>query len=117
MSEHNHSGSHGTSCVLSPTRHLPRVSSDQYLGLLNKATNGKTSNNIIAIELDIHKDEEFGDIVDNHVGININGLRSVVSALAGYYDDNDGKFHNIDDNHVGTSQVCIQGALQCHKGF
>ncbi|CAN6851791.1 unnamed protein product [Brassica oleracea] len=82
--EHNHSGSHGMACVLSPTRHLPGVSSDQYLVLFNKTTNDETSNNIIAIELDIHKDEEFGDIVDNHVGININGLRSVVSALAGF---------------------------------
>ncbi|KAH0897248.1 LOW QUALITY PROTEIN: hypothetical protein HID58_046816, partial [Brassica napus] len=111
--EHNHSGSHGMACVLSPTRHLPGVSSDQYLVLFNKTTNDETSNNIIAIELDIHKDEEFGDIVDNHVGININGLRSVVSALAGYYDDNDGKFHNIDDNHVGTSQELYNAT----KGF
>ncbi|KAG5409654.1 hypothetical protein IGI04_005973 [Brassica rapa subsp. trilocularis] len=93
--EHNHSGTHGMTCVLSPTRHLPGVSSDQYLGLFNKTTDGKTSNNIIAIELDIHKDEEFGDLDDNHVGININGLRSVISAPAGYYDDNDGKFHNL----------------------
>ncbi|CAH8382783.1 unnamed protein product [Eruca vesicaria subsp. sativa] len=94
--EHNNSGSHGMTCVLSPTRHLPGVSSDQYLGLFNKTTNGnKTSNNIIAIELDINKDDEFGDINDNHVGININSLRSIVSRPAGYYDDNDGKFYNL----------------------
>ncbi|KAJ4909813.1 Concanavalin A-like lectin/glucanase domain protein [Raphanus sativus] len=29
--EHNHSGSHGMACVLSPTRHLPGASSDQSL--------------------------------------------------------------------------------------
>ncbi|KAL0772406.1 hypothetical protein Bca101_037557 [Brassica carinata] len=57
--------------VISPTRGLPGASSDQYL------------------------DEEFGDIDDNHVGININGLRSVVSASAGYYDSNDGSFKNL----------------------
>ncbi|KAF3553539.1 hypothetical protein F2Q69_00014629 [Brassica cretica] len=81
--------------VISPTRGLPGASSDQYLGIFNEPNNGNTSNNVIAIELDIHKDEEFGDIDDNHVGININGLRSVVSASAGYYDSNDGSFKNL----------------------
>ncbi|WZZ51952.1 hypothetical protein YC2023_052059 [Brassica napus] len=80
--EHNHQGSHGMAFVISPTRGLPGASSDQYLGIFNEPNNGNTSNNVIAIELDIHKDEEFGDIDDNHVGININGLRSVVSASA-----------------------------------
>ncbi|KFK35183.1 hypothetical protein AALP_AA5G251200 [Arabis alpina] len=81
--------------VISPTRNLPGASSDQYLGIFNETNNGKTSNNVIAIELDIHKDEEFGDIDDNHVGININGMRSIVSASAGYYDDKDGNFKNL----------------------
>ncbi|KAG2287942.1 hypothetical protein Bca52824_047546 [Brassica carinata] len=93
--EHNHQGSHGMAFVISPTRGLPGASSDQYLGIFNEPNNGNTSNNVIAIELDIHKDEEFGDIDDNHVGININGLRSVVSASAGYYDSNDGSFKNL----------------------
>ncbi|CAL9245737.1 unnamed protein product [Arabidopsis halleri] len=90
--EHNQQGSHGMAFVISPTRGLPGASSDQYLGIFNETNNGKISNNVIAIELDIHKDEEFGDIDDNHVGININGLRSVASASAGYYDDEDGSF-------------------------
>ncbi|KAH0918961.1 hypothetical protein HID58_026621 [Brassica napus] len=57
--------------VISPTRGLPGASSDQYL------------------------DQEFGDIDDNHVGININDMRSVVSASAGYYDDEDGQCKNL----------------------
>ncbi|CAA0387495.1 unnamed protein product [Arabidopsis thaliana] len=93
--EHKQQGSHGMTFAFSPTRGLPGASSDQYLGLFNKTNNGKTSNHVIAIELDIHKDEEFEDIDDNHVGININGLRSVASASAGYYDDNDGSFKNL----------------------
>ncbi|CDY71505.1 BnaA04g27230D, partial [Brassica napus] len=66
--EHDQQGSHGMAFVISPTRGLPGASSDQYLGIFNETTNGKASNNVIAIELDIHKDEEFGDIDDNHVG-------------------------------------------------
>ncbi|VYS60920.1 unnamed protein product [Arabidopsis thaliana] len=93
--EHTQSGSHGMSFVISPTAGLPGASSDQYLGLFNETTNGKSSNHVIAIELDIQKDQEFGDIDDNHVGININGLTSVVSASAGYYDDKDGIFRNL----------------------
>ncbi|KAG2252334.1 hypothetical protein Bca52824_082470 [Brassica carinata] len=93
--EHNNQGSHGMAFVISPTRGLPGASSDQYLGIFNETTNGKSSNNVIAIELDIHKDQEFGDIDDNHVGININDMRSVVSASAGYYDDEDGQFKNL----------------------
>ncbi|EFH38712.1 hypothetical protein ARALYDRAFT_333335 [Arabidopsis lyrata subsp. lyrata] len=56
--------------------------------------NGKSSNHVIAVELDIHKDDEFGDINDNHVGININGMRSNISAPAGYFDQK-GQFKSL----------------------
>ncbi|CAH2058143.1 unnamed protein product [Thlaspi arvense] len=84
--EHRHKGSHGMAFVISPTRGIPGASADQYLGIFNHANNGNSSNHVVAVELDIHKDDEFGDIDDNHVGININGMRSNVSAPAGYYD-------------------------------
>jgi hypothetical protein len=38
---------------------------------------------------------EFKDINDKHVGIDINGLRSVKSASAGYFSNPDGKFTNL----------------------
>ncbi|XP_010536654.1 PREDICTED: L-type lectin-domain containing receptor kinase V.4-like [Tarenaya hassleriana] len=87
-------GSHGMAFVISPTKGIPGAFPDQYLGVFNDTNNGKSSNHVIAVELDIHKDDEFGDIDDNHVGININGLRSVKSAPAGYY-DKDGNFRNL----------------------
>ncbi|VVB06497.1 unnamed protein product [Arabis nemorensis] len=93
--EDKQQGSHGMAFVFSPGRGLPGASSNQYLGLFNETNNNKTSNHVIAIELDIHKDQEFGDIDNNHVGINVNGLRSVVSAPAGYFDDSDGSFKNL----------------------
>ncbi|XP_022573287.2 L-type lectin-domain containing receptor kinase V.4-like isoform X1 [Brassica napus] len=92
--EHKHKGSHGMAFVISPTRGTPGASADQYLGIFNKSNNGNISNHIIAVELDIHKDEEFGDVDDNHVGININGMESIDSHPAGYYDQ-DGQFRNI----------------------
>ncbi|KAF8086055.1 hypothetical protein N665_0636s0027 [Sinapis alba] len=92
--EHRHRGSHGMAFVISPTRSIQGSSADQYLGMFNDTNNGKSSNHVIAVELDIRKDDEFGDIDDNHVGININGMRSTISAPAGYYDQK-GQFRNI----------------------
>ncbi|XP_010413038.1 PREDICTED: probable L-type lectin-domain containing receptor kinase V.3 [Camelina sativa] len=92
--EHKNKGSHGMAFVISPTRGIPGAFADQYLGIFNDANNGKSSNQIISVEVDIHKDDEFGDIDDNHIGININGMRSNTSAPAGYYDEK-GQFKNI----------------------
>ncbi|VVB03275.1 unnamed protein product [Arabis nemorensis] len=92
--EDRHKGSHGMAFVISPTRSITGSSADQYLGLFNEANNGNSSNHVIAVELDTNKDDEFGDINDNHVGININGMRSIVSAPAGYYDQ-EGQFRNL----------------------
>ncbi|KAG2326181.1 hypothetical protein Bca52824_008909 [Brassica carinata] len=92
--EHKNKGSHGMAFVISPTRGLPGASPDQYLGIFNATNNGESSNQIIAVELDVHKDDEFGDIDDNHVGININGMRSIISAPAGYYDQK-GEFKSL----------------------
>ncbi|XP_022573286.2 L-type lectin-domain containing receptor kinase V.4-like [Brassica napus] len=92
--ENRHRGSHGMAFVISPTRGISGASADQYLGMFNDTNNGKSSNHVIAVELDIHKDDEFGDIDDNHVGININGMRSTMSAPAGFYDQN-GQFRNL----------------------
>ncbi|KAJ1694926.1 hypothetical protein LUZ63_011624 [Rhynchospora breviuscula] len=38
---------------------------------------------------------EFQDINDNHVGIDINGLKSSQSHTAGYYNDKSGSFQNL----------------------
>lgn len=92
--ENRHRGSHGMAFVISPTRGISGASAEQYLGVFNDTNNGKSSNHVIAVELDIHKDDEFGDINDNHVGININGMRSTMSAPAGYYDQN-GHLRNL----------------------
>ncbi|XP_010535515.1 PREDICTED: L-type lectin-domain containing receptor kinase V.5-like [Tarenaya hassleriana] len=92
--EREHNGSHGMALVISPTRGIPGAFPDQYLGVFNDTSNGLSSNHVVSVELDTHKDDEFDDIDDNHVGININGLRSVKSAPAGYY-DKDGNFINL----------------------
>ncbi|KAL6647102.1 hypothetical protein ACP70R_014539 [Stipagrostis hirtigluma subsp. patula] len=66
----------------------------QYLGLLNTNNNGNATNRVFAVELDTMQNNEFKDISDNHVGIDINSLVSVNSTNAGYY-AGDGDFHGL----------------------
>ncbi|WCJ28335.1 Concanavalin A-like lectin protein kinase family protein [Euphorbia peplus] len=79
---------HGIAFVISPTRGLPGSLPSQFLGLFNEANNGNSTNNVFAVELDTIQSSEFGDINDNHVGVDVNGLRSINSTPAGYYSGN-----------------------------
>ncbi|BFG36257.1 hypothetical protein CerSpe_225310 [Prunus speciosa] len=88
-------GGNGIAFVIAPTRGLPGGSLIQYMGVFNETNNGNASNHIFAVELDPIQNPEFGDINNNHVGIDINGLRSVNSTPAGYHALNNGGFRNL----------------------
>ncbi|XP_021715395.1 L-type lectin-domain containing receptor kinase IV.1-like [Chenopodium quinoa] len=83
---HNISG-HGIVFVISPTTNFQHTLPSQYLGLFNNSTNGRSSNHIVALELDTVQNLEFKDIDSNHVGIDVNSLKSVDAASAAYYSD------------------------------
>ncbi|XP_010422596.1 PREDICTED: L-type lectin-domain containing receptor kinase IV.4-like [Camelina sativa] len=85
---------HGLAFVVAPNSSLPFGSPSQYLGLFNNANNGNDSNHVFAVELDTLRSTEFNDTDDNHVGIDINSLRSVESSPAGYWDEK-GQFVNL----------------------
>ncbi|XP_028783461.1 L-type lectin-domain containing receptor kinase IV.1-like [Neltuma alba] len=87
------SGGHGMAFVISPTKAFPGALATQYLGLFHDTNNGDPTNHVFAVEIDIVQTIEFGDIDNNHVGIDINGLKSMKSAPAGY--DNGFQFHNL----------------------
>ncbi|CAN0880086.1 L-type lectin-domain containing receptor kinase IV.2 [Linum grandiflorum] len=93
--QYSNLGGHGIAFVISPTRGLPDSLPSQYLGLFNKSNIGNWTNHVFAVELDTIYSSEFGDIDNNHVGIDVNGLDSKSAAPAGYYDDSDGKFVNL----------------------
>ncbi|GMY08464.1 L-type lectin-domain containing receptor kinase S.4-like [Fagus crenata] len=73
--EHGHGG-HGFAFTISPTIKLPGALPGPYLGLFNNRNDGNFSNHIFAVEFDTVKDLEFGDIDDNHVGIDLNSIVS-----------------------------------------
>ncbi|KAG5534438.1 hypothetical protein RHGRI_022537 [Rhododendron griersonianum] len=87
---------------------LPSKSFGQYLGLINPNTDGDTANSLVAIEFDNVKQEFDPDA--NHVGLNINSIRSNVTAsltplgieLA---PDGEARFYNAWVQYDGVSKV------------
>jgi hypothetical protein len=95
VSLHADLSAHGMAFLVAPSKNFSTGLPRQYLGLFNPQNNGKISNHVFAIELDTNLNKEFHDINNNHAGIDVNGLQSVQSHDAGYYDDKDGMFHNL----------------------
>ncbi|KAK1684384.1 hypothetical protein QYE76_045232 [Lolium multiflorum] len=85
----------GMAFVIAPSTRLSTFNAGQYLGILNVTDNGKPGNNIFAVELDTMLNPEFQDMNSNHVGVDLNSMRSVQNHSAGYYDDATGVFQNL----------------------
>src|SRR5664279_2283856 len=95
ISEYRDLSGHGFAFFISPTEDFYTALAKQYLGLFNTQNNGNLTDNIFAIEFDTIQNPEFNDINDNHVGIDINSLKSSKSVSAGYYADDSGVFQNL----------------------
>lgn len=96
LSEYQRLSGHGIAFFIAPNRSLPGALPSQHLGLFNGANDGNSSNRIFALELDTIQNTEVDDRDNNHLGIDINGLKSVKAAYAAYYDDHDnGKLKNL----------------------
>eukprot|EP01018_Ginkgo_biloba_P039402 Gb_13132 [translate_table: standard] len=76
---------HGMAFILTPTTSLMGAISAPYLGLFNITTDGRNDSHLFAVEFDTVRNVEFEDINDNHLGIDVNSLRSVNSTPAGYW--------------------------------
>ncbi|GAA0162723.1 hypothetical protein LIER_18753 [Lithospermum erythrorhizon] len=87
-------GGHGLAFTIAPSQDLSSALPSQYLGLLNASVNGNLTNHLFAVEFDTVQDFEFGDINDNHIGIDVDSMRSNASAPAAYFDD-DGLKKNL----------------------
>eukprot|EP01018_Ginkgo_biloba_P000232 Gb_23139 [translate_table: standard] len=77
-------GGHGLSFIMTPYKSLMGALPREYLGLLNSSTSdGRDSNHLFAVEFHTSIASEFSDINDNHVGVDINSLKSLNSTTAG----------------------------------
>lgn len=89
--EYQKLGGHGFAFTISHSMDFNTALPSQYLGLLNASDVGNFSNHLFAVEFDTVQDFEFGDINDNHVGIDINSLVSNKSAAVAYFTDDSEK--------------------------
>jgi hypothetical protein len=105
---------HGIAFVVAPSKNFSTALAAQYMGLANIDNNGNASNHIFAAELDTMQNIEFEDIDNNHVGVNIDGLRSVQSHPAGYYgnsENNSFQSMSLISGDVMRAWVDYDGAL------
>jgi hypothetical protein len=94
--EVNNLGGHGIAFTISPSTNFTHALANGYLGLFNDSNNRILTNHILAIELDTVPDPEFGDIIENHVGVDVNGMISNESAPAMYFSNEEGKNISLD---------------------
>ncbi|PUZ61098.1 hypothetical protein GQ55_4G244600 [Panicum hallii var. hallii] len=102
-----HESGHGLAFFIAPNKNFSAAFPTQYLGLFNDQTNSDPHSYIFAIELDTVQNYDLHDINDNHVGININSVRSMQSYEAGYYDDKSGVFLNLTLNSHKAMHVWV----------
>ncbi|KAL1225149.1 L-type lectin-domain containing receptor kinase IV.4 [Cardamine amara subsp. amara] len=98
--------SNGMAFVISPNTSFPFSGPSQYLGLFNITNDGDNTNHVFAVELDTIMNAEFNDINTNHVGIDINSMKSVKSSPAGYWDEKD-QFKNLTLFNLTRMQVWV----------
>ncbi|XP_010262576.1 PREDICTED: L-type lectin-domain containing receptor kinase IV.1-like [Nelumbo nucifera] len=101
-------GGHGLAFFIAPSRGFPGSLGDHYLGIFNKSNNGNPSNHIVAVELDTIENVELADINDNHVGIDINSVKSVDSAPASYFTGENGGLKNLTLKSGKAMQLWIE---------
>ncbi|XP_050287012.1 L-type lectin-domain containing receptor kinase VII.1-like [Quercus robur] len=80
---------HGMVFIFVPVTGIEGATSSQNLGLLNY-TNGNSKSHVFGVEFDVFKNQEFDDISANHVGIDMNSLKSVEAHDAGYWPNSQG---------------------------
>ncbi|KAL6574000.1 hypothetical protein OROHE_001542 [Orobanche hederae] len=98
---------HGILFVFVPNEGIRGSSSAQHLGLFNSTNNGNPNNHVFGVEFDVFRNEEFGDINGNHVGIDVNSLISINSSEAGYWADDHKSFEKLTLNNGKNYQVWI----------
>eukprot|EP01018_Ginkgo_biloba_P032097 Gb_20500 [translate_table: standard] len=75
-------GGDGLAFIIAPNKEIPDNSHGQWLGLFNSSTDGNPSNKLVAVEFDTRKTGNY-DPDSNHVGIDVNSIRSEIARPLG----------------------------------
>ncbi|RVW95931.1 L-type lectin-domain containing receptor kinase VII.1 [Vitis vinifera] len=106
---------HGIVFLFAPVTGIEGTTSAQNLGFLNHTNNGNSINHVFGVEFDVFQNEEFDDISNNHVGINVNSLTSMSAHEAGYWPDN-GKISSGGGNSSSEEDEKSFKRLQLNNG-
>ncbi|TYH50909.1 hypothetical protein ES332_D10G236800v1 [Gossypium tomentosum] len=101
------SSGHGLAFVISKSTDFSHAEAVEFLGLVNESNNGNSFNHFFAVEFDTILSLDMGDIDDNHVGIDLNGVKSNKSVRAGYFSNEERKNRTLDLNNGHPIQVWI----------
>ncbi|PUZ36309.1 hypothetical protein GQ55_9G028000 [Panicum hallii var. hallii] len=100
---------HGLAFALAPSATVLGAMAGKNLGLFNTWNHlGDGRSEVVAVELDTAMDEEFSDVNDNHVGVDVNSLKSNCSKPAGYVDAGTGKLTDLNLVSGDLLQVWIE---------
>ncbi|KAK6134567.1 hypothetical protein DH2020_031687 [Rehmannia glutinosa] len=103
----NHLPGHGMAFVFVPAAGIQGAASAQHLGLTNHANDGNPKNHLFAVEFDVFQNSELNDINYNHVGVDVNSVKSLVANEAGYWNGN-GSFVKLKMNNGDKIRVWIE---------
>uniref|UniRef100_A0A0C9RKC8 non-specific serine/threonine protein kinase n=1 Tax=Wollemia nobilis TaxID=56998 RepID=A0A0C9RKC8_9CONI len=81
-------GGDGLCFVMTPDTELHGAIATQYLGLVNTTSDGQSYNHIFAVEFDTIQSIGVEDKDSNHVGIDLNSVKSVQATPAGSWEGN-----------------------------
>lgn len=82
------SGGFGLAFTIAPSTQFPRAEAGHFLGLVNSNNDGNASNHIFAVEFDTVNGHKSASNTDgNHVGVNVNGMSSIVTEPAAYIEE------------------------------
>ncbi|MBA0630872.1 hypothetical protein Godav_002925 [Gossypium davidsonii] len=99
---------HGFAFAFLPTAGIAGASSSQNLGLFNFSNNGNPNSSIFGVEFDVFANQEFDDINDNHVAVDVNSLKSVASSPTGFWGGSEGdKLKGLKLNNGVNYQVWV----------
>ncbi|KAH9297578.1 hypothetical protein KI387_029260 [Taxus chinensis] len=85
---------YGLCFLMTPSTSLNGAISAQYLGLINRTSNGQPYNHIFAVEFDTVKNIDVNDKDNNHVGIDFNSVKSLDTHSAGVWEGT--RFRDVD---------------------
>ncbi|KAI3994795.1 hypothetical protein MKX01_037346 [Papaver californicum] len=103
----NQPGGHGLVFIFTPSASIAGATSSNHLGLFNLTNNGNEKNHVFGIIFDVFQNQEFNDMNNNHVGIDVNSLTSTSSHPAGIWNENGEDYNELKLNNGVNYQVWV----------